>query len=346
VILFVIDTGTFIRLTYAKTAATVVNVVAPSVKTIALLILGWSASLGAQAPDPAIARFESLPEQKVGAGDLLGLAVTDCPELTRNFRVAGDGTLPLPLLKQRIRAAGKQPDQIAEDISSALMLEEILVRPAVSVAVVEYRSVPVSVLGAVKKPITLQAIGPMTLMDALTKAEGLAADAGPDILVTRTRASEGGAQGQVQRISVKALIDEADPSLNIRLYGGEEIRVPPAGKVYVVGNVKRSGAFPISDGNDITVLKMIALSEGLLPFTYKEAFIYRRIDAKANASTGRNQIQVELGKIIDRKSPDVALQPNDILYIPDSKGRRLTAQTLERIASFGSSTGTGLLVWH
>jgi hypothetical protein len=49
---------------------------------------------------------------------------------------------------------------------------------------------------------------------------------------------------------------------------------------------------------------------------------------------------------MDRKAPDVALQPNDILYIPDSKGRKMTAETLDRLAGFGTSTASGLLIWR
>jgi hypothetical protein len=40
------------------------------------------------------------------------------------------------------------------------------------------------------------------------------------------------------------------------------------------------------------------------------------------------------------------LVADDILYVPDNKGKRLTAQTLDRIASFGASTGSGLLIFH
>ena len=284
----------------------------------------------------------NLPGQRVGPGDLLSISVANCPELTRNFRVSADGTLSLPLLKQRIKVAGKDPDEIEADIAGALVKDEVLVRPVVSASVVEYRSVPVSVLGAVKLPITFQAVGNMTLLDALTKAEGLAPDAGSEILVSKAGPAGSGDQTLVQRIPVHALIDEADPSMNIRLYGGEEVRVPLAGRVYVLGNVKKSGAFPIQDNNDATVLKVIALSEGLLPYSNKEAYIYRREAGKQN----RDEIPIELAKIMNRKSPDVHLQQNDILFIPDNKGRKLTAQTIDRIASFGSATATGLVVWH
>lgn len=285
----------------------------------------------------------NLPAQKVGPNDLLWISVADCPELTRNFRVSANGTLALPLLKERIHVADEYPSEIETQLTEALIKDQILVSPVVTVTVAEYRSVPVSVLGAVKHPITFQAVGNLTLLDALTKAEGLTTDAGPEILVSKPApGQQTGSASLVQRIPVKALIDDADASLNIRLYGGEEIRVPPAGRVYVIGNVKKSGAFPIQDGNDTTVMKVIALSEGLLPYTNKEAFIYRREAGKSE----RGEIPIQLARILDRKAPDVALEANDILYIPDNKGKKLTAQTIDRLAGFGAATASGVLIWH
>jgi len=268
--------------------------------------------------------------------------VSDCPDLTRNFRVSADGTLPLPLLHERVQAAGRDPQEIETDVTNALMREEVLVRPVVSVAVVEYRSIPVSVVGAVRQPVTFQAVGNVTLLDALARAGGLSTEAGSEIIVSKPQPLGSTQPALLQRIPVKALFNEADPALNLRLVGGEEIRVPTAGKFYVVGNVKRSGAFPIQEANGSSVLKAIALTEGLMPYTNKQAFIYRREAGKSQT----NEIPIELSKIIDRKSPDVPLLADDILYIPDSKGRKMTAETIERVIGFGSATATGLLVWH
>ena len=108
----------------------------------------------------------------------------------------------------------------------------------------------------------------------------------PEILLSGSDAAA------VRRIPVKGLIDNADPELNVRLHGGEEIRVPEAGRVYVLGNVKKSGAFAIAESSETTVLKAIALSEGLLPYTAKEAFIYRAAVGKR----GRDEITVRLSE--------------------------------------------------
>src|SRR5664280_2199111 len=95
------------------------------------------------------------------------------------------------------------------------------------------------------------------------------------------------------RVNVRGLIDDADPALNLKLTGGEEVRVPEVGKIYIVGNVKKPGAFPVQDGGDTTVFQMLAMAEGLTPYSGKEAFIYRR-----EAGGGKNEIAVPLEKIM------------------------------------------------
>jgi polysaccharide biosynthesis/export protein len=211
------------------------------------------------------------------------------------------------------------------------------------VTIAEYHSRPINVAGAVRNPVTFQAAGPVTLLDALTRAGGLSPEAGPEILVSRMQKGEDGqAATLVQRIPVKALIDSADPDMNLKLTGGEEIRVPDVGKIYVVGTVQRPGAFPVQSGSETTVLQMLALAEGLARFASKQAYIYR-----LDSATGtKNEIQVPLDKILGRKAGDVPLQPNDILYVPDNSGRRLTVGVIEKIAGFGATTASGVLVYR
>jgi len=291
--------------------------------------------------NPIANQSDALPSQKLGPLDLISISVSDCPDLTRNFRINSSGLLKLPLLKEPIVATGKDPSDIEDEVQRALIKEEILVQPVVSVAVLEYRSVPVSVTGAVKKPVTFQAVGVVKLLDALNKAEGLAPDAGAEVLVTRPNPA-GNGPALTRRISLNGLLREADPALNIRLVGGEEIRVPPAGKVYVVGNVKKPGVYPIQDTSDNTIMTALAQCEGKLDFTSRTVYVYRREGGKAD----RVEIPVELAKIMGRKLQDFELQANDILYVPEDKNRKLTNSIIERIVGFGTATGTGILVWH
>lgn len=290
-------------------------------------------------PVPSEAHLHaSLPFQKLGPDDLIGVSVYGAPELSGDIRVRPDGTITLPILKNPIRVADMYPSDVATAIADALRAANILVNPLVTVSVVEYRSRPIAVVGAVRKPLTFQETGTMTLLDALSMCEGVSDDAGPDILVTRTQNVNGKATRITQRIPVKALIDGSDPSLNIALNGGEEIRVPEAGKVYVVGSVKKPGAFAVREADQSSVLRALALSEGLLPYAGNVAYIYRRQD-KASS----NEIPVELKKIIDRKSSDVRLLPGDILYVPDRSGRRNFAVAMERVLAISGGLGAAAL---
>jgi polysaccharide export outer membrane protein len=275
----------------------------------------------------------NLPALTLHAGDLVAVSVYDAPELTRTVRVESDGTIRLPLLTEGLQAAGRMPSELERELVSALKSAEILVDPVVKITVVEYHSRPISVMGAVRKPVTFQADGVVTLLDALSRAEGLTDEAGADILVTQNDA--------VQHVAVKRLMDGTDPSLNLRLTGNEEVRVPVAGKIFVLGNIRKPGAFPVRDPGDSTVLRMVALSEGLMPFSEKTAYIIRRLEGEKP-----QEIPIELAKIMERKSPDVPLEIGDILYVPDNKTRRSTMGILDRVAGFGASTASGVLIWH
>lgn len=308
-------------------------------KRITVVLLATSAACLAQVTISPMnskmidASRDNLPSQQLGVDDLVAVSVYDAPELTRTVRVEEDGTIHLPLLEKGIPASGLLPRELESAVAAELVGEQILVDPVVKVTVAEYHSRPVSVMGAVKLPVTFQAIGVVTLLDALAKAGGLNDIAGSEVLVTR--------EGAVDHVSVKQLLNDADPAVNFVLHGGEQIRVPEAGKIYVFGNVHKPGAILVRDGTENSVEKVIALAEGLAPFHYKIAYIYR-----PDASGARQEIPVPLDKILDRKQSDVALQVNDLLYIPDNKGKRLAAGVVDRLAGFGSATASGLIVWH
>jgi polysaccharide export outer membrane protein len=278
----------------------------------------------------------NLPPRKIHTNDLVNISIYGEPDLARTVRVGSDGVIRLPLLEQKIKADGLMPDEVEKAIAEAFQHEQILTHPFVTVTVAEYHTLlPVSIAGAVRNPITFEPIDKLTLLEAITRAGGLTADAGPEILISRPN----GAASLVRRIPVPALIDAADPAVNLTLEGGEEIRVPEAGKVFVVGNVKLPGAFPVHDPADTTVLKLIALTQGLAPFASNEAYIYRR----EAGSGSQNEIRVDLNKIMRRKSPDIPLLANDILYVPDRSGKRVTMSVLERVFTFGAGLSSALL---
>jgi polysaccharide export outer membrane protein len=275
----------------------------------------------------------NLSQGKLGGDDLIGISVYDSPELSHTVRVGTDGTIRLPMVRQHIQVAGLVPAELETAIATALIDEHVMVDPIVSVTVVEYHSRPITVVGAVRAPITFQAAGTVTLLDAIVRAGGIGTNAGSDILVTHPSSMTGGTSiSLTERIPVHSLMDVSDPASNLKLEGGENIRVPEAGQVYVVGNVKRPGPFLITDGSESSVLKALAMSGGLDSFASHTAYIYR----VESISGRKNQIPIEIKKILARKTPDVPLYGNDMLYIPNRSGLRTSAKALE------IATGVGL----
>jgi polysaccharide export outer membrane protein len=301
-----------------------------------LSLLLFSVAALAQVATPT----QNLPAQKIRPNDLVGVSVYGEPDLTRTVRVGADGTIRLPMLKDKIKADGLMPEELEQAVAEALKTQEILVDPFVTVTVAEYHSLPISVAGAVKTPITFQPVEKKTtLLQAITRAGGLAPEAGSEILVTAPQSPAGDAPPLVRRIQVKALIDAADPAANILLDGGEEIRVPERGKIYVVGNVKMPGAFAVQDPSGTSILKVLALAQGLTPYATNEAYIYR----VEGGTTSKNEIPVDLKKIMDRKAPDVPLLPNDVLYVPDNHHRRATMDTVKVVAGLGGVAVAALI---
>jgi polysaccharide biosynthesis/export protein len=283
----------------------------------------------------------NLPIQKLGPEDLISIQVYDAPELTRTVRIAADGTIRLPMLKESIRVTGLFPTDIETLLGEALKREGLFVDPFVTVNVVDYHSRPVSVGGAVRNPVIFQAVGKVTLLDALNRAGGLLANAtgvtGSEIIVTRPNGASG--PPLVQRIPAKALYAGTDPELNIELIGGEEIRVPDVGILVVTGNVTQPGVYPVLDPAEMnTVKSAIGQARGLAQYWANNGFIYRT-DEKGTT----HEIPIPLRKIMERKAPDVVLQARDVLYVPDSSGRRITQETVTMLMGLGPAFTNALI---
>ena len=187
--------------------------------TIALLSLFVAGQLPAQSPSGAgspihggtgatsLSESTNLPVERIGENDLIGITVYDSPELTRTVRVNEDGTIRLPMLQKHIKAAGLYPEELEKVIMHALIDEQVLVDPIVTVSVVEYRSRPINVVGAVKTPVTFQDTGVVTLLDAITQAGGLADNAGQEILVSREQPiASGNTSALMQTNSCQGLV--------------------------------------------------------------------------------------------------------------------------------------------
>lgn len=301
-----------------------------------IVLLGWVLPAMAQTTP----NTDALPPQPLGVNDLIAVTVYNAEELSLKVRVDGHGLVRLPMLVSPIRAVDKLPSDLELAIRQAYMDAGILVNPTVTVAVVEFSSKPVSVIGAVHKPVTFNADQPLTLLEALTRAGGVTEEAGSYLLLSRRPRGEDNGGLLTQRIAIVDILESASVLENVRLRGGEEIRVPEAGKIYVVGNLKKPGTYRIPNDHQTSVLKALALSEGLAPNAMGEAFIYRE-----SSDGSKTEIPVDLKRILARKTPDVTLLRNDVLYVPESGKKKATFSAIDKAIAFGSATLSGVLVW-
>ena len=332
---------------------------------LAILCLCFPLRLHSQAPvstsktpaDGAASRRTSLApdasanaEYLIADDDVLDIYVVDVPQLSRDYRVATDGTITIPLLALPVKAEGLTLNQLSAVISQRLHAAELVDRPHVVVSVKSSPAHAVAVAGAVRAPQIYPVLGPTTLLDVLSQAGGLAPDAGGTAIITRhdeataTSWLTGGsgvlpAEGAI-RVDLQKLLATGDPSLNPTIYPGDKVTVQRAGVVYVVGAVQRPGGFPISNGGEgMTVLQAVALGEGLKPTALqKKAMIIRR---GRQFPAGREEIPVNLKLILSGHVSDPGLEANDILFIPDSASKR----ALRRGAEAAMQIATGIVVW-
>jgi polysaccharide export outer membrane protein len=284
--------------------------------------------------------------------DLLEIIVFDVSQMSRQYRVSPRGDIMFPLLARPIIAAGKTPEQLSQAIAAELRSAGMLSSPQVNVEVRESRLHSVAVTGAVKKPQIYQVFGRTTLLDVLSQAEGLAPEAGNTVVVTRGEfslrqlpSSEGEGtsepEAQTTTVDLKRLMETGDPAFNVEINPGDRVTVQRAGIIYVVGAVNRPGGFPMSDDQEnITVLKAVALAQDL-KFTAirSKAVIIRK---NARFPEGREEIPVDLKMVLARRAPDPSMQPSDILFVPDSPGKK----AMGRLAEAAVQATVGIIVWR
>ncbi len=282
----------------------------------------------------------------IGSSDLLGIEVFDVPELSRDVRVNETGYISLPLMPSKVRAGGLTTFQLQDKLAELLQTNGLVSTPQVSVAVKEQHSQPITVIGAVKNPMVIQALRKTTLLQALSQAGGISEEAGGTVIVTRPvlDASESAdlenaparSAPQTFTINLSDVLESGDSRFNIPLVGGDVVSVPRAGIIYVVGAVTRPGGFLLQNDLDrMTMLKMLSLAGG----TTNTAKMKNAVILRKNLSTGqRDQVPVDLNKVMQLKTQDVQMQANDILFVPDSNGKK----ALHRAGDVAISLTTGV----
>ncbi|MGD1091598.1 MAG: polysaccharide biosynthesis/export family protein [Bryobacteraceae bacterium] len=282
----------------------------------------------------------------LGPGDQITVSVRDRKEIEIKPAFVGlDGTVDLQYAGT-IRAEGLSTEQLAREIEAKL--SSIVLNPKVTVEISEYGSQPVSILGAVNKPGVHQLRGRKSLVEVLSLAEGLKSEAGNVIKITRPKASgpiplvnaKEDATGQftTAEVSAKGLMDASIPEANIQIHPHDVITVPRAELIYVLGNVRKPGGFPLAERESITVLQALAMAEGVQPAAATQS---ARILRASGSSAPPVEIAIDVKKILANTAPDQPLRPNDVLFIPNSATKSMGIRILETSLQMA----TGVVIW-
>jgi polysaccharide export outer membrane protein len=210
---------------------------------------------------------QSTADYVIGPQDVLLIQVFDQPDLGGKYTVEADGTFTFPLIG-RVKA-GSLTLRGFERALKERLADGYFRSPQVTVAVEQYRSQRIFVMGEVRQPGPVALTGGMTLIEALARAGStLPTSSGEVSIVRAARTSgEGGpsmpgqdAATELFRASIRDL-QSGSLSQNIELHDGDTIFVPRAELVYIFGEVRNPGGYAVQKST--TVLQALSLAGGV-----------------------------------------------------------------------------------
>lgn len=267
---------------------------------------------------------------KLGPGDLIEVNVYNVPELTSKVRVSNSGEIYLPLIDY-VHVEGLTQEEAQTLIEKRYSDGGFVRNPHVTIFVDEASSQGVTVLGEVVKAGIYPDVADHKLYEVISEAGGFTNSASRKIAVIR--------RNQVDPIRIDLPRNLADDlSGNIDIMPGDTITVPRAPIIYVVGDVGRPSGLLVDNGS-LTVLQALALAGGANRTAKMGA---ARIIRKT--PTGMTETNVQLKKMLEAKVPDIALQGDDILFVPVSAGKLAATRTLE--AALAMATAVSIYAVH
>lgn len=272
-------------------------------------------TLASPTPPPGAMPSPSSPlpgdgDYSIGPKDLLEIRVFEIPELNLERRVNNNGTIDLPLLGE-ISAAGLTAAQVRDRLEQLLKAKYVN-RASVSVVIKEYANKPVTVVGAVQRPGSLNISGRWTLLQAISAAGGLTEAAGRKIYVLR-RAENG--LSDTLEIDTEELFKNATPMWNIPILPADVVNVQAKTliRVFCLGEVKNPGAMEFNSDDRVSLLSVIAKAGGLTDRASNTIRIKRR------GQDGKDsEIVANFRRIVAGKEPDPVLKPNDVVVVKES----------------------------
>lgn len=263
----------------------------------------------------------------IGPGDQLRIQVADTPEMDQHPRVTDAGEIPIEAAGN-VKVAGLTPADAATAIQNQLISAHYMRHPIVLVTIEQFATQTVSVLGEVKAPGAYPIATTRSILDVLALAGGLSAVADRDIVIER--------HGDPANRVHYNYSNNPDTAVDrqVLVSPGDTVLVPKAGIVYVLGDVNRPGGYVMTNNESkMTVLEALALAGGVSKTAKQSGARLIRKDSTGSYSDQR----ISVGDLQQGKTPDIAMQPGDVVYVPFSFGRNLAVFGAGSIAASATS---------
>lgn len=287
-------------------------------------------------------------EYVLGPNDVVELRVFGEPQFDGTFSVDGDGNLVVPFVEQPINAQCRSIKELRKDVEGAL--SKFLKNPRVYMTVKEEKSrTPAIVYGAVRTPAPYEMRRPARLLELISKSGGVTEQQSGTIQIVHTQPLLCPAPEELAAAPVQTSADSLGVPFNIYrvedlkmgkseanpyIRPGDVIYVAEASPIYVTGSVVQPANLYLKEG--MTLTRAIGIVGGPKNARESQVRIYRQKPGGAQAET----LTIDYKAIKQGKKEDVALQPYDIIEVPENgvwspKG---IAKLLTGLATSGASS--------
>lgn len=290
------------------------------------------AQLKAAEPQAALAVRKLITEPsayRIGAGDVLSVAVWGYPELSMStmtatttasndsasaggvgYLVSAGGYIQFPYIGQ-VYVSGLTETEAYAKLSAAL--SRFIRNPQLTVRVQNYRSQRVYIDGEVKVPGVYSITDlPMTLPEALNRAGG-------SLPTSDTSRIQLNRRGKVYALNISSLVASGINPSSIMLAAGDMLRVPSRddSKIYVIGEVQKPSAIAMQNGR-MSLNQALGEAAGISPVSgnARQVYVVRtRSENQGQPAVYHMDIKAPASLIL---AEQFALQAGDVVYVDAS----------------------------
>jgi polysaccharide export outer membrane protein len=246
-------------------------------------------------------------EYTVGPDDMLVIQIWDNENLNRTVEVSQEGPFTFPLIG-KVSAEGFTVFEL-ENLVRARLADGFISNPQVTISMSRYLNRKVFLLGEVKSPGSYVLKRKTHILELISEAGGFTDEAGRIIKIVRPRAlkhsrglssHKSDEENEIIELDLDEFPDDS-ASNNFYVASGDSIYVSKVSRVFIIGEVLRTGEFKWESG--LTIHQVISRAGG----PNESAALNRTKIIRINKNGKEKKIRVRM---------DDLARPEDIIKVP------------------------------